>query len=381
MISVFGSKFTHEEIEEVGKTLTSQWVGIGKKVAEFEETIRQSKKCAHFAMVDSASNGLYLALELLNLPKGAEVILPTFTWVSCAQAVLLAGLKPVFCDVELDTQNISIDTIRPHLSPRTAAIMVVHYAGKPVDMDPILALGIPVIEDAAHAINSSYKGKACGTIGTIGVYSFDSMKNVAIGEGGGLVLHDSAMFDRAKRLRYCGIGFSGFQQMMQQKVKKRWWEYEISEVFIKMLPTDLEAAIGLVQLKKQEAYQQHRKELWDFYQEAFQSAEWIKRPVEAAADEQHGYFTYFIQVEKRDELALYLLDKEIYTTLRYHPLHLNPIYESTASLKNAEQLNETGLNIPLHPGLRMDQAKYIAKTILDFAKTTEADGHRSGGHA
>jgi len=368
MISVFGSKFTNEEIEEVTKTLSSQWIGMGSRVAQFEEKVKQLKNCEHFVMVDSASNGLYLALKLLELPVGSEIILPTFTWVACAQAVILAGHKPVFCDVDIDTQNMSVETIRPHITPLTAAIMVVHYAGKPVDMDSIMELGFPVIEDAAHAVNSYYKGKACGTIGTIGVYSYDAMKNIAIGEGGGVVLHDIEMFERAKKLRYCGVGFSGFQQMMKQKVKSRWWEYDISDVFIRMLPTDLEASIGIVQLDKQTEYQEYRKQIWDKYQNAFRDIDWITCPIDALSHELHSYFTYFIQVNDRDDLAKYLIEKNIYTTLRYHPLHLNAIYNYKKVLKNAEQLNETGLNIPLHPRLTMEEVDYIIKCILDFKK-------------
>jgi aminotransferase len=368
MISVFGSKFTEEEAESVKQVLLSQWAGMGKKVAQFEQELAQKRHLPNMLLVDSGSNALYLAITLLNLPPNSEIILPSFTWVACAQAVLLAGHTPVFCDVDIQTQNVTAETILPHITPKTKAIMVVHYAGKPVDMNPILALGLPVIEDAAHAIHSNYHGKACGTLGEIGVFSFDSIKNLAMGEGGGITTQNEAYLARAKRLRYCGIEKSGFQQSQTQQSQNKWWEYHISEAFIKMLPTDLEAAIALIQLEKMEKYQAIRKNIWDTYQNAFENIEWIVRPQNAETHEQHSYFTYFIRTPFRDELANYLLDKKIYTTLRYHPLHLNALYKSTKVLPNSEQLNQQGLNLPLHPNLSETDVAYIIDCITKFKK-------------
>ena len=211
MISVFGSKVGKEEIANVTAVLESQWLGFGKKVSEFEEKFSKRLGLKNFAMVDSGSNALYMAVSLLNLPPKSEIIVPAFTWVSCAQAILLAGHKPVFCDVELDTLNVNSKTVAKCITKKTKAIMVVHFAGKPVDMDPILALGLPVIEDAAHAVDSTYKGLPCGGIGDVGIYSFDAVKNLTTGEGGGIATRKQEWIDRARILRYCGIGKSGFE--------------------------------------------------------------------------------------------------------------------------------------------------------------------------
>src|SRR3954468_755019 len=148
MISVFGSKVGKEEIEGVSAVLESQWMGFGKKVSEFEEKFAERRGHKHFAMVDSGSNALYMAVSLLDLPKGSEIIVPAFTWVSCAQAIILAGHKPVFCDVDLETLNATRATVEQAVTPNTNAVMVVHFAGKPVDLDPIIELGLPIIEDA-----------------------------------------------------------------------------------------------------------------------------------------------------------------------------------------------------------------------------------------
>lgn len=365
MISVFGSKVGQEEIDGVKACMESQWMGFGKKVNEFEDKFKQYRRLENFAMVDSGSNALYMACVLLDLPKNSEIILPSFTWVSCAQAILMAGHKPVFCDVEIETGNVNAELIKPHITKNTGAIMVVHYAGKPVDMDPVLALGFPVIEDAAHAVVSDYKGKPCGGIGDVGIYSFDAVKNLTVGEGGGIVTKLKERIDRAKMLRYCGIGFSGFDSAASN-ANNRWWEYNIREPFIKMLPTNLAGSIGIAQLNKLNDLQEYRKKIWDFYSESFKSDSRIICPPGPEAHETHSYFTYAIRISDRDRFAKYLFDKGIYTTLRYHPLHLNKLYNSNSKLPNCEQLNEDALSIPLHPNLTWEQVNFIVDTIKSF---------------
>jgi len=367
MISVFGSKVGQEELDEIRTSIEAQWMGIGPKTRAFETALAKRLGQAEFALLDSGSNSLYTAVRLLGLKPGTEVILPSLTWISCAHAIVLAGCVPVFCDVELETQNVSAETIAPHISPRTGAIMVVHYAGKPVRMEPILEFGFPVIEDAAHAIDSKLGGKYCGTIGTVGVYSFDAVKNLAMGEGGGLTARDPELVVQARMLRYCGIGKSGFEASAN---KDRWWEYNIVDFFPKFLPSDISASIGLAQLRKLDDLQAYRKEIWDIYQREFAEVDWLFRPVDAVEDEQHSYFTYFVRVPggKRDQFAKYLYTEGIYTTLRYHPLHMNAIYNSSAKLPNCEQLNEEGLNLPLHPNLSAADIDKIISTVRAFPK-------------
>lgn len=363
MINVFGSKVGNEEITEVSDSINKQWMGMGPKVKEFEKQMATRLKMDRFLLVDSGSNGLYLAMKLLDLPVGSEVIVPSLTWVSCAQAVLLAGCVPVFADVDIQTQNITANTIKNQITDKTSAVMVVHYAGLPVDMDPILELGFPIVEDACHAIDSTYKGKACGTIGDVGVYSFDAVKNLAIGEGGGVVSRYEKYMERASLLRYCGIGKSGFEASTHGK--ERWWEYNIVEPFIKMCPSDIAAGIGLGQLTKLDENQMYRKKIWDIYQEEFGKINQIETPIDVSDGDKHSYFTYFVRVPNRDKVAKYLFDRGIYTTLRYHPLHMNALYHSNVDLPVCEELNETGLNIPLHPSLSMKDVDYIIETVKD----------------
>jgi dTDP-4-amino-4,6-dideoxygalactose transaminase len=368
IISVFGSKVGKEELAEIKTSIENQWLGMGSKTRLFEDRLSKRLNLKGFVMLNSGSNSLYLAIKLLDLPKDSEVILPSFTWISCASTIILNGCRPVFCDVDLKTQNIDYRCVAPMITKKTSAIMVVHYGGKPVKMDEIKEFNLPIVEDAAHAIDSKIGEKYCGSIGDVGIYSFDAIKNIAIGEAGGLTSIYEELIEKAKKLRYCGIEKSGFEA---SATKNRWWEYHVADFFIKLLPDDIHASIGLAQLKKLDQNQKFRKRIWGIYNEELSKLHWLDLPVDAEENEQHTYFTYLIRLknDKRDQLAQYLYDNNIYTTLRYEPLHLIPIYNSThIRLKNSEILNETALNIPIHPNLEDEEVEYIIDHIKKFGK-------------
>lgn len=364
MIKVFGSKVGTEELSQVADSVQKQWLGAGPKVQEFEKKFRQKINASNFLMIDNASNGLFLACKLLDIPAGSEIILPSFTYVACVHAVVMAGFKPVFCDVSYESQNISVELIKPHISSKTGAIMVVHYAGLPVDMSPIIELGFPIIEDAAHAVNSFYNGQHCGTIGDIGVFSFDSMKNLAVGEGGGITCRSLQYFDRANNLRLSGVGSSSFDQSGNNR--NRWWEQQASEAFIKMKPSDIIAGFGIAQLAKLNNLQTIRRNIWYRYQAELNDIGDLELPLEANKNSQHSYFTFCIKTTKRDQLARYLYKKGIYTTLRFFPVHLINLYRTGTRLVNTERLNETALNIPLHPDLTDIEIESVIYDIQDF---------------
>lgn len=366
MINVFGSDISLAEIQAVTACLQSQWIGFGKSVETFEEEFSASRNVPNFLMVDSGSNALFMACKLLELPPGAEVIVPSFTWVSCAQSILLAGLKPVFADVDLNTMNVTAESISKVISPFTGAIMVVHYAGLPCLMDDIVNLGYPVIEDAAHAVCSSFDGRSCGSIGDIGIYSFDAVKNLTAIEGGGITFQDRHLYSKAKKLRYCGIGKSGFDSASESSTCN-WWEYNIGEPFIKMLPTNIHAVVASTQLRRLEELQKKRLQIWQLYDTCLSQLPEISLPVLSQRHSVHGLFTYCIRTTRRDELAQYLLKNSVYTTLRYHPLHLSPLYgQEHLSLPNTEQLNREALSLPLHPRLTLDDARIVVRLIRSF---------------
>lgn len=366
IISVFGSSVGEEEIDEIRSSIESQWMGIGPKVQRFERLFAERLGTPDFTLVDSGSNALYMAVRLLNLPSRSEVILPSLTWIACAHAVVLAGCVPVFCDVDVDTFNVSRDTVERHINDSTGALMVVHYAGKPVRLAELRDLNLPIIEDAAHAVDSKVGNDYCGTMGDIGIYSFDAIKNLAMPEGGGIVVRDPQTMSLTKQLRYCGIGKSGFDSSLERPT--RWWEYNISDFYPKLLPNDVCASVGLVQLRKLDMLQARRKAIWSYYQSSFANISWIIRPVDPLSDEQHSYFTYAIRVlnEERDNLARYLYKNAVYTTLRYHPLHMNPIYGSSARLPVTELLNEQALSLPIHPRLTDAEVNRVVDLVRRF---------------
>lgn len=371
MISLFGSYVGKEELEAIADCFERQWMGIGPKTAEFEKKVAQKIGAQDFVFVNSGSNALLLALKLLNLPEGSEVILPSFTWIACANAVMLNRLKPVFCDVDLATCNMRPEDVEKKITKKTSAIMVVHYAGKPVDMDGMKAFGLPIVEDAAHAIDSYYKGKHCGTIADVGIYSFDAVKNLTTAEGGGVVSRDATLMARARKLRYCGIAKSGFEASAS---KNRWWEYDITDSFPKLINTDVNAAIGLAQLAKLPGFQKRRKDLWANYTSTLTEDKdlnfWLDGMPGPEAHEQHSYFSYCIKLKSgsRDELAKYMYDRGVYTSLRFHPLHMNKIYGADYKLPNSEWLNEHALNIPLHHRLSDADVQKVFDTMRAFRK-------------
>jgi len=367
LIHVFGSLLGEEELDEIRDCIERQWIGMGPRTAELEASLARHLGVDDLVLLNSGSNSLQMAVHLLGIPSGtgAEIIVPSFTWVSCASAVMLCGHRPVFCDVDEVTMNIDPESVARAIGPQTAAIMAVHYAGLPADMEALQAFGLPVIEDAAHAIDSRLNEKACGTIGEFGVFSFDSVKNLAMGEGGALVARDPDLMRHARNLRLCGVASTGFASAQQNA---RWWEHEIVDAFPKMTPTDIGAAIGLAQLRKLPASQQRRAAIWSRYQQAFVNVDWIDCPPEAQPRDRHSWFTYCVRVRngKRDALAKYLLDLGIYTTVRFHPLHLSPVYGSRVTLPVSERLSEVALNLPLHPRLSDDDVDRVIDAVRRY---------------
>lgn len=361
MINVFGSCVGTEELEEIKSSLDNQWLGMGSKVGRLERMFADKFNLPDFTLIDNCSNGLLMALEILNLSKHDEVILPAVTWLSAANAVKLAGYNPIFADVDYDTVNMTTETLSDVLSYKSKAVMTCHYAGLPC----WVKTNLPVIADCAHAVDTYVDNVHISHFDTISVFSFDSMKNISCGELGGICSNNSQYQQETKKLRYCGILKSGLQAVSD---KGRWWEYEVEEPFIKMLPNDITASIGIAQLKKLDILQAKRKAIWDKYQYSLSDVNWLRLPPDIHKDIKHSYFTYFIKVinGKRDRLARYLLGNNIYTTVRYQPLHLYPAFGSRQKLPVAERLNEELLNLPLHPNLSDADIDYIIDTIKKF---------------
>jgi dTDP-4-amino-4,6-dideoxygalactose transaminase len=365
MINVFGSNVGKEELAEVADSIEKQWLGFGNKCQQFEKIFTE-RLSQPFLLTTCCSNALTMAVKLLDLPPESEIIVATNTWVSCGTAVVLNNCIPVFADCEYGTLNISKRTVKEIITKKTKAIIAVDYGGVPVDIEELKEFGLPIIEDAAHAVAARYKGQWAGTLGDIGVFSFDSMKNIAAGELGGLTCKDEKLYEKAIRHRYCGLTKSGLQASTD---KDRWWEYEINNFCPKDLPSDIAACFALAQYKKLKQLQAIRRHIYNTYMEELEPFLYLELPDRQPDYITHGYFTIHVRVEgNRDMLARYLFDNGIYTTVRYQPLHTMKGFEKYArqSLPISEAFRENGLNLPLHPNLSYSDVCYIIEKLKSF---------------
>ena len=246
-------------------------------------------------------------MNILDIGDGDEVILPSISFIGAANAIVDCGAKPVFCDVDIRTLNVSADDIERNITDKTKAVIILHYAGVPCDMDDIVDLckryNLKLIEDNANSPVSTYNDIYTGTIGDIGLWSFDAMKILVMGDGGLVYCKD---VDLAKRLdyeTYLGLkSASGFSNSIDTK----WWEFDVELPGRRVIINDITAAIGLEQLKKVDKFIQRRKEIACFYDENLCKLNWLKIPPKILSESVSSYYMYWIQTEFRDELAKYL---------------------------------------------------------------------------
>jgi perosamine synthetase len=355
-----------QEIEAVAEVLRSGWIGLGPKTAEFERNFASFLGAPYAVGLNSATAALDMSVLLLNINHGDEVIVPTMTFVSTAHAVAYNLATPIFADVDADTLLIDIDDVAHKITPRTKAIIAVHYGGRPVDMDRLrqVAAGIPLIEDAAHACGSEYKGRKAGTLGDLACFSFHAVKNLSTGDGGALVTCDPALMERAKRLRWLGIDRGTWDRTGTDR--SYWWQYCVDEIGLKCHMNDIAAAIGLVQLRKLPSSNARRRQIAEMYTAGLQGLPWLKTPPMDTPDSQSAWHIYCVQVEDRDDLNVYLQEKEIGTGVHYRPIHQYACYGNRPVLPVAERIFERILSLPMHPGLTDEDVVYTIDSIRSF---------------
>lgn len=359
MINVFGNKHDKQIIKDLNDCISSGWLGCGKHVKHFE-TLMSKRYHKPFVMTNNGSNALHLAVRLLNLPKKSKIVIPSFTFIACIHAILMEGHIPVIADVD-QNGNLDIKSIK---KTKISAIMVVHYGGRPCDMNEICATRLPIIEDVAHAFDSSINKKMCGTFGTVSAFSFDPIKNISTPDSGGVLLTPNNK-EKAIRLRDLGISSTGISSNKNQK----WWENKIHDVFPKYLPNDVAAIFAKEQLSILEENQKIRKKIWQAYQNELQNVGNIIIENEISPGHKHSYFTYLIKVKKnRNGLADFMKRNEIYTTLRFQPLHKIKMFKSFAknTYANSEYLGKHGLNLPLHPNMTDNDLDKVICTIKSW---------------
>jgi len=373
MINVYQPSLGKEELARIEKVFKSNWIGKGKLVSEFEEKFAGmiGSDTKHVLSTNCCTEGLFSSMHLCGIKPGDEVILPTISFVGAANSICANGSKMVLCDVDKRTLNVRAEDIEPHITDKTKAVLLLHFGGIPCEMDDIMALAeehnLKIIEDCAAGVCSSYKGKALGTFGDMGMWSFDAMKILVCGDGAMLHFKDEEVRKRAEKWLYFGLETkSGYENSVAQK----WWEFDISCFGHRAIMNDVTAAMALEQYKKLPSFMEKRKAVNDFYDKELKDLNWIELPPVLPEYSKSSYYFYHIQVlnGKRDELATYLRERGIYTTYRYFPIHRVKGYGATGSFPNADYATDNTLCLPIHQSLSGEDIALIVETIKEFGK-------------
>ena len=351
-----------EEWEALKDPIMSGWLTSGPKVNEFETEFAKRHKVKHAIAVTSATTALHLALVALNVGPGDEVIVPAFTWVSTANAVLYQGANVVFCDIDPNTFNINPNELSQKITSKTKAIMVVHLFGLCANMDEIKAVtnDIPIIEDGACAAGASYNGVPAGGLGDLGCFSFHPRKSITTGEGGMVTTNNDILAEKLKVLRNHGASISEEQR---HKGPKPYILPEFNVLGYNYRMTDLQGALGIVQLKKLDVFINQR-EIWaQYYQKELSKISWLKIP-KISSDFKHGWQSFVLLIDEinapfsRNKIMEILQDKGISTRPGTHAVHMLKFYSELYKIKpehfpGAQIANDFSISIPIHN--RMDK--------------------------
>ena len=372
-ISLFRPYLDEREVQAVSEVLRSGWLGQGPRTEEFENQFTAYTGAAHTVAVNSCTSALSIAMQLLGVGPGDEVIVPALTFVATAHAVAFHGARPVFCDIDPETLNLDIEDAASRITPRTRAVLPVHYGGRPVALDRLrsrIGPDLPVIEDAAHACGAQYQGRRIGGHGNIACFSFQAVKNLTAGDGGAVTFpggrdHD---MDRARVLRWLGINRDTWDRT---KLPTRlWWQYEVDAVTLKYQMNDIAAAMALVQLDKLPSMNARRKAVALRYTDGFRDNPRIKTPLQDSDDSASSWHIYALEVDRRDDLHLYLKEQRIDSGVHYKPVHMYGIYGTDVRLPAAEAAYPRLLSLPMHPGLSDDDVDRVIHAVNTFTAHT-----------
>jgi len=357
-----------EEVNLVAETIRSGWLTTGPKVEEFESLLSNYLKYddeIYSVGLNSCTSALFLALIALGIKENDEVIVPTWTFAATAQVVDWIGAKVVLCDIEEDSLNIDIAKVEQLITDKTKAIIPVHIAGYPCDMGAIGNLAkkynLKIIEDAAHAIGTSYKDKKIGNFSDVTCFSFYATKNLAMGEGGAAVSKDKGLIEKIRKLSYFGINKEAFKRY--EKAGR--WFYDIEEIGYKANLDSIHAALGIVQLNKLDKMNQRRREIAAYYRENLSDKLIFNKD---SAEHFHTYHLFPIRLPKqikRDEFIENLKENNIGASVHFIPLHLHTFYKNRDNRKFeiADKVFESILSIPMCSAMSDIEVKYVVKTI------------------
>lgn len=375
-----------EEILEVADSLRSGWVTTGPKAKRFEALFTEflGDNSIQSISVNSATSGLHLALEAVGVGPGDEVIVPSYTFTATAEVVRYLGAKPVFVDVDYRTFNMGVKDFEGAITPSTKAVMPVHFAGLPCDMDEILALAkkhnIRVIEDAAHALPSVYNGRLVGSLDSdFTVFSFYANKTMTTGEGGMVVTRNAEFADRCRVMRLHGISRDAFGRYTSDKPS---WSYEVVAPGYKYNMPDISAAIGIHQLARLPGFKEKRQEMSLRYKELLHGLP-IELPhdVPVGDNSSHAWHLYPIKVLPeaclgRDDFIYQMSQEGIGCSVHFIPLHLHPYWRETykllpESFPSAQLAYEREVSIPLYTKMSPSDVERVAaaiRKVFEFAK-------------
>lgn len=373
---VFGAPLIEEpEIEEVVGCMHRRWIGTGPKVREFEKDFAAFKGSKHAIALNSCTAALHLSMIAAGIGPGDEVITTAMTFCATINAIIHCGATPVLADCDRETMNILPEEIEKKVTAKTKAILPVHFAGRCCDMDSIMDIArtydLLVIEDCAHAIESEYHGQKSGGFGDIGCFSFYVTKNIVTGEGGMIITDDDRFAGRIKVLGLHGMSKDAWNRFSDEGYK----HYQVIHAGYKYNMMDIQAAMGIHQLKRVNRYWNHRQKVWRKYNEAFKDLPCII-PAEPETDTKHAYHLYtpLIDIDKisksRDWVLNALTAENIGVGVHYLPVHLHPFYRKTFGWKegdfpNAEWIGERTLSLPLSAALDEKDAEDV---IAAFGK-------------
>lgn len=368
---MFDLNFGVEEEEAVLETLRSKWISTGPKTAAFETKFASMIGSRYALALSNCTVSLHLAMKILGIAPDDEVICPSLTFIATVNAIRYVDAVPVFADIR-SSSDLTIDPVdvRRKITCRTKAIIVMHYAGFPCDMDEILQIarefGLKVVEDACHGPLSEYRSKKLGSIGDVGCFSFFSNKNMSTGEGGMLVTDDEKLYEQAKLLRSHGMTTLSYERAKGHSIS-----YEVQALGYNYRMDDIRATIGIVQLGKLENDLKLRAVVRAWYEEAFSSVPGVSIPFMG----HDGFVSNYIFVvlldeihgHRRDEIRELLLRSGIQTSMHYPPVHLFPIFSDFAvQLPETERVAGRIITLPMYSRISRREVEYIAQTLHEL---------------
>ena len=372
---VFGAPLIgEEEIAEVVATLKSGWIGTGPRVAAFEKAFGDYKGTTYAVAVNSCTAALHLSLLASGIGPGDEVITTPLTFCATVNAIIHAGAAPVLADVDPLTQNIDPNEIERKITSKTRAILPVHFAGRPCDMDAIMAIArrhdLLVIEDCAHAIETEYHGQKAGTFGDFGCFSFYVTKNLFTGEGGMILTKNQEYADRLKRLALHGMSQDAWKRFTDDGYR----HYQVMESGFKYNMMDLQAALALPQMKKLEDYWQQRLEIWNRYQEALSSLP-AALPAPFESNTRHALHLYTLLIHEkrcgltRDRFLTAMTKQGIGVGVHYLSLPEHLFYQKSLGwtpemFPNAMRIGQQTVSLPLSPKLTDFQVQQVVDAVI-----------------